>query len=102
MVGVSAPSVAFSVWIWAAFDPVLIAVAVYLGWRADQAGKIFIAASRRSASTLLVDWLLTAIGIPWMAPLSQRGPTLIPVRSIGAVLWAALAYAAHRWRDRTT
>ena len=98
----SAPSVAFSVWIWAAFDPVLIAVAVYLGWRADQAGKIFIAAIAALGVTLLVDWLLTAIGIPWMAPLSQRGPTLIPVRSIGALVWAALAYAAHRLRDRTT
>jgi hypothetical protein len=51
----TAPAVPFAVWIWAAFDPVLIAVAVTLGWRADQKGKIFIAAIAALGITLLVD-----------------------------------------------
>lgn len=92
----TAPSVAFSVWIWGAFDPVLIAVAIYLGWRADQAGKIFIAANAALGIALLVDWLLTSIGIPSVAPVSQVGPMLLPVRSVGALVWATLAFVAQR------
>jgi hypothetical protein len=95
-VGVTVPSVPFAVWIWAAFDPVLIAVAVSLGWRADQAGKIFIAAIAAFAITLVVDWLLTLIGLPIMAPLSRGGPTLFPVRALAALGWAALGYGSRQ------
>lgn len=94
------PSVPFAVWIWAAFDPILILVAAYLGWKADQAGKIFIAAIAAIGITVLVDWAITKLGIPWVAPLSREGPTLLPVRSVGALIWAALGYAARRLYDR--
>ena len=100
MVGLTPPVVPISVWIWAAFDPALIAVAMYLGWRADQFGKVFIAAIAALGIALLFDWLLTAIGIPWVAPVSQSGPMLIPVRSVGALLWATLAYVGCRIRHR--
>jgi hypothetical protein len=89
-----------SVWILAAFDPVLIAVAVTLGWRADQKGKIFIAAIAAFGVTLLTDWVLTAIGFPTLAPISRSGPTLFPVRAVAAVLWAALGYGARRIAKR--
>jgi membrane-bound metal-dependent hydrolase YbcI (DUF457 family) len=95
-VGVTAPSVPFAVWIWAAFDPVLIGVAIYLGWKADQAGKIFIAAIAALGASLLVDMALTALGIPWFAPLTRTGPMLLPVRSIAALAWAAASYTARR------
>lgn len=88
------PVVPFSDWIWAAFDPVLIGVAAYLGWRADQAGKIFIAAIAALGIALLFDALVTRIGLPWIAPLSRDGPMLLPVRSGAALVWAALAYGA--------
>ena len=97
----STPSVAFSVWIWAAFDPVLMAVAVYLGWRADQAGKVFIAAIAALGIAVLFDWLVTSAGIPWVAPMSQSGPMLLPVRSVGALVWATLAFVAHQARRQT-
>lgn len=92
------PAVALSDWIWAAFDPVLIGVAAYLGWRADQAGKIFIAAIAALGIALLFDALVTRIGLPWIAPLSRDGPMLLPVRSGAALVWAALAYGAARLR----
>ncbi len=98
MVGVTVPYVPFSVWIWAAFDPVLIAVALYLGWRADQAGKIFIAAIAAFGISLLVAWLLTLTGLPVLAPLSRSGPTLFPVRAVAALVWSALGYGARRMR----
>lgn len=91
------PVIPASVWIWAAFDPVLIAVAVILGWRADQKGKIFIAAIAAFGVTLLTDYALTLIGVPTLAPISRAGPTLFPVRAAAALLWAALGYAARRF-----
>lgn len=88
----STPSVAFSVWIWAALDPVLIGVAVWLGWHATQAGKIFIAAIAALGIAILADYVLTRIGIPWVAPLSQDAPMLLPVRAVAGVVWSALAF----------
>ncbi|MDB5511478.1 MAG: hypothetical protein JWR08_961 [Enterovirga sp.] len=96
----SAPSVPFAVWIWAAFDPLLILVAGYLGWKADQAGKIFIAAIAALGVSLLADWILTSLGVPLPAPLSRTGPMLLPVRSVAALAWAALAFAVHRGMRR--
>jgi hypothetical protein len=92
------PSVPASVWIWAAFDPVLIAVAVALGWRADQFAKVVVAAIAAFAVSVLVAWLITAAGLPWMAPIGRDAPTLYPVRAGAALLWSAGAYLARRGR----
>ncbi|HYF52765.1 MAG TPA: hypothetical protein VEA41_00735 [Salinarimonas sp.] len=94
------PSVAFATWILAAFDPVLIAVAVWLGWRADQAAKIFVAAIAALAASMLVGWAVTSSGLPWPAPVGRAYPTLMPVRTIAALIWAGAAYAASRARRR--
>jgi hypothetical protein len=95
---VTPPSVAPSVWALAAVDPVLVAVAVYLGWRADQFGKVFIAAIAALGLSVLVSWGVTALGLPWIAPVTREAPTLYPVRAAAAFLWAAGAYATRRMR----
>ena len=97
---VTPPSVPFAVWVWAAFDPILVGVAAYLGWRADQAGKIFVAAIAALGLALLADWALTWMGVPLPAPLSRTGPTLIPVRSVAALFWTVIGYSARRLWDR--
>ena len=97
----TAPSVPFAVWIWAAFDPILVIAALYLGWRADQPGKIFIAAIAAIGISLLVDWLLTSIGLPLPAPVSRTGPMLLPVRSLGAFAWAAGGFVGRRVWERS-
>lgn len=88
------PSVPFSVWILGAFDPVLLGVALVLGWKADQFGKVFIAAIAALGISLIFEAIAGRIGLPWIAPLTQDGPTLIPVRSVAALGWAILAYLA--------
>ena len=97
----SAPSVPFATWILAAFDPVLIALAVYLGWRADQAAKIVVVAIAALGASLLFDYAATSIGIPMPAPVSQSGPMLLPVRSVASLAWAAAGYfGARLWARR--
>ena len=98
--GVTAPPVvpvyALSVWILAGFDPVLVGLALYLGWTADQFGKLFIAAIIALAVSVLVSWAITAAGIPWVAPIGHDLPTFFPVRTAAAFLWALLAFGARR------
>ena len=95
-----APSVPLSTWLLAAFDPVLIAIAVYLGWHADQFGKVFVAVIAAVGASAVIAWLITLSGLPWFAPLSRNAPMLLPVRSVAALLWALAAYAARRVRSR--
>jgi hypothetical protein len=90
------PVVPFSTWILGAFDPILIVVACYLGWKADQLGKVFIAAIAALGLSVLLAWVITAVGLPWIAPVSRDAPILFPVRAIAALLWATAAYAARR------
>lgn len=90
------PSVPLAVWLWGAFDPVLVVVAVMLGWKADQFGKVFIAAIAALVVSVLVSWLITGLDIPWFAPVSHDTPMLLPVRAIAALLWAGGAYAVRR------
>jgi membrane-bound metal-dependent hydrolase YbcI (DUF457 family) len=90
------PVVPFSVWILGAFDPILILVACYLGWKADQLGKVFIAAIAALGLSVLLAWVITVMGVPWIAPVSRDAPILFPVRAVAALLWATGAYAARR------
>lgn len=94
------PSVALAVWILAALDPVLIAVAAYMGWKADQVAKLFIAAMGALIVAVLFAWAITSIGLPWMAPVGQDYPLLLPVRTFAAFAWAAVGFYAHQIRGR--
>ena len=93
-----APSVPLSTWLLAAFDPVLILIAVYLGWRADQFGKVFVAVIAAVGASAVIAWLITLAGLPWFAPLSRNAPMLLPVRTASAFFWALAAYGARRVR----
>jgi hypothetical protein len=95
-VGPTVPVIHLWDWLPAAFDPVLILVAVILGWKADQFGKILIAAIAALALSIVVSWAISLVGIPWIAPVRADALTLFPVRFIAALLWAGGAYAARR------
>lgn len=85
-----------SVWLLAGLDPVLIAVSAYLGWKADQFGKLFIAAIAGLAVSVLFSWIVTRLGIPWPAPIGHDLPTFFPVRTVSAFLWALVGYGARK------
>jgi hypothetical protein len=95
-VGPTVPVVTLWDWLPAAFDPVLILIAVWLGWKADQFGKVLIVALAAFGGSVLVSWIISSLGLPWIAPVRSDALTLFPVRWIAAVLWASGAYAARR------
>lgn len=91
-----APSVPFDVWFLAACDPVLLIVAILFGWKADQFGKVFIAAMVALVCAVIVSWFVHRLGLPWIAPIGQDLPMLLPVRTVTALVAASLAYGARR------
>jgi hypothetical protein len=95
-VGPTVPVVTLWDWLPAAFDPVLILIAVWLGWKADQFGKVLIIGMVALAVSVLVSWAISSMGLPWIAPVRSDGLTLFPVRFVAAMLWASGAYAARR------
>ena len=92
----SVPYYPWTVWIWAGLDPVLIGLGLYLGWTASQFGKLVVAAIIGFAVAVLVSWAVTAVGIPWPAPVSHDGPTFFPIRAAGAFMWARAGFLARR------
>jgi hypothetical protein len=78
----------------------MIAAALWLGWNADQFGKVFIAAIAALALSVLASWLLTLVAVPWIAPVGRDFPTLYPVRAIGALIWACLGFGVRRLLGR--
>jgi type IV secretory pathway TrbL component len=93
---VAPPVVTLWDWLPAALDPVLILVAVWLGWKADQVGKVLIAVIAALGISVLVSWVIAGIGLPWIAPVRSDALTLFPVRVIAALLWAGGAYSIRR------
>ncbi|MCF4129068.1 hypothetical protein [Methylobacterium sp. SyP6R] len=80
----------------AAFDPVLIGLALFLGWKADQFGKVVLVAIMALVASVLVSWVLTGIGVPWPAPIGRELPTFFPVRTGAALIYAIVGYSARR------
>ncbi len=95
-VGPTVPVVTLWDWLPAAFDPVLILIAVWLGWKADQFGKVLIVGMIALAVSVLVSWAISSMGLPWIAPVRSDGLTLFPVRFVAAMLWASGAYVVRR------
>jgi hypothetical protein len=46
--------------------------------------------------SVLVSWVVSRLGLPWVAPVRSDGLTLFPVRLVAAMLWASGAFAARR------
>ncbi len=88
-------------WSMAALDPVLVLVAAVLGWKADQFGKVFIAAIAALGLSVLASWAVHAVGLPWPAPIARSLPTFFPVRTVAALLWAVAGFGARRLLPRT-
>jgi hypothetical protein len=83
-------------WLMAVVDPVLILVALVLGWKASQFGKVFIAAIAALGISVLASWALHALGVPWPAPIARDLPTFYPVRTVAALVWAVAGFTARR------
>ncbi|MEP1931176.1 MAG: phosphatidylglycerophosphatase [Roseibium sp.] len=82
-------------------NPFALIIGVYLGWRADQAAKIWIAGFAAAALSLILE---TAVGLLQLPqPISQDAGALamFPFRFAGGAAAGALAYWLNRRRGQT-
>ena len=84
----------------AVMNPVVIGVALWLGWQADQWQKIIVAGFAAACAGGIAMWLVTAYGL-----LTVRGyggfSGVFAASFVFAMLLAAIAYAVRRYRSRT-
>lgn len=82
----------------AGLNPVVIAVAAWLGWQADQWQKVPVAAFAAAVAGSAVLWLAMTAG--FFASLARGMAGLFAAQFIAGVLWAGIAFLA-RSRRRT-
>jgi hypothetical protein len=76
-------------------NPVVIAVAFYMGMRADQPQKLVVAAFAASLSGFILYWLVAAVGLLPIHALGGEAAILLMQLLIGLV-WASLGYWTRR------
>ena len=84
------------VFILAALDPVVIGIGLWMGWHADQAGKLFLAGLAACLAGIAVSFLLRFVGIPWFEGGYAFGGAHALSRFVTGCFWAVLGYAARR------
>lgn len=77
-------------------DPVLIVLAVWFGWKADQAAKLIVAVIAALVASVLVGWAAWMMGLPWPAPVGGDRPLLLQSRSGAAIFWSLAAFLLRR------
>ncbi|GAA0783815.1 phosphatidylglycerophosphatase [Roseibium denhamense] len=80
-------------------NPFALLIGVYLGWRADDASKLWIAGFAAAALSLILE---TAVGLLQLPqPISQDAGALamFPFRFAGGAIAGFIAYKLRRTRD---
>jgi len=82
------------------FNPFALLIGAYLGWRADRAQKLWIAAFAAAALSLLLEAAVGMLQLP--QPISQDAGALamFPFRFVGGLLAAGLMFWLSRRRNR--
>lgn len=76
-------------------NPAVIAVAFWMGRRADQWQKLIVAAFAASLSGFILYWLAAELGLLPIHALGGEAAILLMQLLLG-LLWASLAYATRR------
>ncbi len=81
----------------ALLNPVVIAVAFFMGQRADQWQKIIVAAFAASCAGYLLYWLVVAVGLMPVHALGGEA-ALVLMQFLFGLVWATIGY----WLPRRT
>jgi hypothetical protein len=81
-------------------DPVVIAIAVWMGWNADQKAKLVLAGFAAALAGVAVTFLVRLFGRHWFEGGYSFGGLHAFSRFFAGIAWAAAAYAARRLTGR--
>ncbi|WP_305989644.1 phosphatidylglycerophosphatase [Roseibium sp. MMSF_3544] len=82
-------------------NPFALLIGAYLGWRADEARKLWIAGFAAAALSLILEAAVGMLQLP--QPISQDAGALamFPFRFVGGALAGSVAFWLSRRRNRT-
>jgi hypothetical protein len=82
----------------ALLNPVVIAVAAWMGSKADQPQKILIAAFAASLAGVVLIWLLAELRFEFIAKPARAAAGIFVLQFLFGLVWAALGYRFGRKR----
>lgn len=78
--------------LFAALNPAAIAVAMWLGAKADTPGKLPVAAFAGAVAGIALVWVLAALHIDWVAKPARAAGGMFVLGLVFDLAWAALGY----------
>jgi hypothetical protein len=82
-------------------DPLVVAIGLWMGWHADQPGKLILAGLAAGLAGTLVSFVLRFAGISWFEGDYFFGGAHALSRIFAGFLWAVAGYAARRIAARS-
>ncbi len=83
--------------LFAFIDPMVVAIGLWMGRKADQAGKLILAGLAAGLAGVFLNFLLRQAGLSWFEGGFAFGGAHAFFRIIAGVLWAAVGYASRRF-----
>jgi hypothetical protein len=80
--------------LFAFLDPVVVAIGLWMGWRADQAAKIVLAGLAAGLAGVAMATLARLAGLTWFEGGYAFGGAHAFFRVVAGVLWATIGFVA--------
>lgn len=84
----------------AVIDPLVVIIGLWMGWRADQSGKIVLAGLAAGLAATALNFVLNLAGLGWFDGGYYFGPAHALIRVAAGCCWASLGYGARALASR--
>ncbi len=84
--------------LYAFIDPVVVAIGLWMGWHADQKGKLILAGLLAGLAGTVTGFVADLLGLGWFEGGFLFGGAHAFFRVLAGYLWAMLGYAAQKFK----
>ena len=85
--------------LYAFIDPVVVAIGLWMGWHADQKGKLILAGLLAGLAGTVTGFVADLLGLGWFEGGFLFGGAHAFFRVLAGYLWAIAGYAARRFKS---
>lgn len=85
--------------LYAFIDPVVVAIGVWMGWHADQKGKLILAGLAAGLAGTATGFVADMLGFGWFEGGFLFGGAHAFFRVLAGFLWAVAGYSARRFKS---
>lgn len=86
--------------LYAFIDPLVVGIGGWMGWHADQAGKLILAGPSAALAGIAMGFFVHQIGGSWFEGGFVFGGAHAFFRVLGGFFWALVGYGAHALKGR--